>query len=231
MAYVHLTSDLGTENYSAKWFCELQHSLTGTKRLPFTGMARILFQFYNHATRIPVFHRSRQTGVSLIELLVACLIIGVLVQLAMPGFQALSVRSKRNATAQLLIADLNWSRTEALANSTRLYLCPGQNSDRCRSRADWSQGWSIFADQNRDGQLEPNELLLLRILPLNNSISVHFRKPGYLFYKNDGSAWPNGTFKICTAGSKVPPLLVIVYRTGRARTSTGTGLECIQKQI
>jgi len=88
-----------------------------------------------------------------------------------------------------------------------------------------------FSDQNHNGQLEPSELLLVRTLPLNNSISVGFRKPGYLFYKNDGSAWPNGTFKICTAGSKVLPLLVIVYRTGRARTSTGTGLECIQKQI
>ena len=194
-------------------------------------MARILCQFYNPATRIPVFHRSRQTGVSLIELLVVCLTIGILVQLAIPSFQVLSDRTKRNATTLLLITDLNWARTEALANSTRLYLCPGQNSDRCRSNTDWSQGWSVFSDQNHNGQLEPSELLLVRTLALNNSIFVRFRKPGYLFYKNDGSAWPNGTFKICTAGSKVPPLLVIVYRTGRTRTSTGTDLECIQKQI
>ena len=194
-------------------------------------MARILCQFYNPATPISVFHRSRQTGVSLIELLVGCLIIAVLVQLAIPGFQALSDRSKRNATTRLLITDLNWARTVALANSTRLYLCPGQNSDRCKTSTDWSQGWTVFSDQNHNGQLEPNEILLLRTLPLNTSISVHFRKPGYLFYKNDDSAWPNGTFRICTAGSKVPPLLVIVYRTGRTRTSTGTDLECIQKQI
>ena len=194
-------------------------------------MARILCQFYNPATRIPVFHRSRQTGVSLIELLVVCVIIAVLVQLATPGFQGLSDRSKRNATTRLLITDLNWARTEALANSTRLYLCPGQNSDRCRSNTDWSQGWSVFSDQNHNGQLEPSELLLVRTLPLNNSISVRFRKPGYLFYKNDGSAWPNGTFRICTADSKVPPLLVIVYRTGRARTSSGSRLKCIPQHI
>ncbi len=194
-------------------------------------MARILCQFHNPATPISVFHRSRQTGVSLIELLVGCLIIAVLVQLAIPSFQALSVRSIRNATARLLIADLNWSRTEALANSTRLYLCPGQNSDRCRTSTDWSQGWTVFSDQNHNGQLDLGEILLLRTLPLNNSISVHFRKPGYLFYKNDGSAWPNGTFRICTAGSKVPPLLVIVYRTGRARTSSGTRLKCIPQHI
>lgn len=166
-------------------------------------MARILCQFYNPATRIPVFHRSRQTGVSLIELLVVCLTIGILVQLAIPSFQVLSDRTKRNATTRLLITDLNWARTEALANSTRLYLCPGQNSDRCRSNTDWSQGWSVFSDQNYNGQLEPSELLLVRTLVLNNSIFVRFRKPGYLFYKNDGSAWPNGTFKICTAGSKL----------------------------
>ena len=153
-------------------------------------MARILCQFYNPVTRIPVFHRSRQTGVSLIELLVVCLTIGVFVQLAIPGFQVLSDRTKRNATTRLLITDLNWARTEALANSTRLYLCPGQNSDRCRSNTDWSQGWSVFFDQNHNGQLESSELLLVRTLPLNNSISVRFRKPGYLFYKNDGSAWP-----------------------------------------
>ena len=194
-------------------------------------MARILCQFYNPATRIPVFHRSRQTGVSLIELLVVCLTIAILVQLDIPGFQGLSDRSKRNATTRLLITDLNWARTEALANSTRLYLCPGQNSDRCRPNTNWSQGWSVFSDQNHNGQLEPSELLLVRTLPLNNSISVHFRKPGYLFYKNDGSAWPNGTFRICTADSKVPPLLVIVYRTGRARTSSGSRLKCIPQHI
>ena len=100
-----------------------------------------------------------------------------------------------------------------------------------RSNTDWSQGWSVFSNQNNNGQLEPSELLLVRTLALNNSIFVRFRKPGYLFYKNDGSAWPNCTFKICTAGSKFPPQLVIVYRTERARTSTGTDLECIQKQI
>ena len=70
-------------------------------------MARILCQFYNPATRIPVFHRSRQTGVSLIDLLVVCVIIAVLVQLAIPGFQGLSDRSKRNAKTRLLITDLN----------------------------------------------------------------------------------------------------------------------------
>jgi len=194
-------------------------------------MARILCQFYNPATPTSVFHRSRQTGISLIELLVACLIIAILVQLAIPGFQTLSVWSIRNATARLLIADLNWSRTEALANSTRLYLCPGQNSDRCKTSTDWSQGWTVFSDQNHNRQLEPSEILLLRTLPLNTSISVHFRKPGYLFYKYDGSAWPNGTFRICTADPKVPPLLVIVYRTGRARTSSGTRSKCIAQRI
>jgi len=194
-------------------------------------MARILCQFYNPATRILVFHRSRQTGVSLIELIVVRLTIGVLVQLAIPGFQALSDRTNWNATTRLLITDRNWARTEALANSTRLYLCPNQSSDRCRSNTDWSQEWSVFSDQNHNGQLDPSELLLVRTLPLNNSIFVRLRKPGYLFYKSDSSAWPNGTFRICTAGSKVPPLLVIVYRTGRARTSTGTSLECIQKKI
>ena len=194
-------------------------------------MARILCQFYNPATRIPVFHRPRQTGVSLIELLVVCLTIAILVQLAIPGFQGLSDRSKRNATTRLLITDLNWARTEALASSTRLYLCPGQNSDRCRSNTNWSQGWSVFSDQNHNGQLEPSELLLVRALPMNNSISVRFRKPGYLFYKNDGSAWPKGTFRICTADSKVPPLLVIVYRTGRARTSSWSRLKRIPQHI
>ena len=70
-------------------------------------MARILCQFYNPATRIPVFHLFRQTGVSVIQLLVVCLTIGVLAQLAIPSFQALSDRTKRNATTRLLIRDLN----------------------------------------------------------------------------------------------------------------------------
>ena len=88
-----------------------------------------------------------------------------------------------------------------------------------------------FSDENRNGQLELSELLLVRTLPLNNSISVHFLKPGYLFYKKDGSAWPNVTFRICTADSKVPPLLVIVYRTGRERTLSGSSLNCMPQHI
>jgi len=49
----------------------------------------------------------------------------------------------------------------------------------------------FFSDQNRNGQLKASELLVVRIIPQNKSISVRLRKPGYLFYKNDGSAWPN----------------------------------------
>ena len=150
---------------------------------------------------------------------------------AHPVFKRFQMVTKRNVTTRSPITGFNWARTEPLANSIRLYLCPGQILDCCRLNTDWSKGWWLFSDKKHNEQLEPSELLLVRTLALNNSIFVRFRKPGYLFYKNDGSAWPNGTFKICTVGSKVPPLLVIVYRTGRARTSTGTDLECIQKQI
>ena len=70
-------------------------------------MVQVLYQFYNHATPIPAFNRPHQTGVSLIELLVACLVIAVLSGLAIPSYQALAERSQRNATARLLIVDLN----------------------------------------------------------------------------------------------------------------------------
>lgn len=78
-----------------------------------------------HAAR-----RGRAAGLSLIELLVATAIVGILLVLAAPGLQQWITRQALTGTAALLETDLHLARTEALARQepVRLSVQVGQTN-------------------------------------------------------------------------------------------------------
>jgi type IV fimbrial biogenesis protein FimT len=114
----------------------------------------------------PPLCASRPFGLTLVELLVALAIVGVLIGLAAPVLRDGVSRNRAAAAANDLTATVLRARNEAATVNTCVVLCPVQglvvdakgNPDvnpnnaqpRCRAGADWSGGWVAFREPQCD---------------------------------------------------------------------------------
>lgn len=98
------------------------------------------------------FVRNALSGLTLVELLIALTIIGVLATIAAPGMGTIIKNQRLTAQANDLVADLNLARSEAVKRATWVTVCktanPNASSPTCDTTASnqWTPGRIIFVD-------------------------------------------------------------------------------------
>ncbi|MET4160981.1 hypothetical protein CFI10_13790 [Marinobacterium iners] len=84
--------------------------------------------------------RIRQAGVTLVEIMVTVVVLGVLAAIAIPGFDAYSSTSARRAAVSDFLSAAGLARSMAIQRGQDVTLCP-RNGNQCSAAADWSNGW------------------------------------------------------------------------------------------
>lgn len=172
--------------------------------------------------RNPVDYFGR--GISLLELLTVLVITGLLLSLAIPTFHYQMQGSRVRTQVNTIITDLNLARSAAIRGNGTVLICESWDHHSCTEDSNWSHGWIVFADTNRNNQRDTEEPLLLTHMGASPGIRVTFNGAGrngdrWLWFRPTGSA-KNGTFTVCDRSGFARPLAVIVYRTGRPRVSS-----------
>jgi type IV fimbrial biogenesis protein FimT len=170
--------------------------------------------------------RRFQSGFTLVELVITVAIAGVLLGIGIPNFQNFVKNNRMVAQTNEILADLNYTRSEALKRSRNVHICKTTNPKAatpvCNPTAGdaWTTGWLIWADENGNNTLDNtpvNELLRINegasgtvtiktAAPIQNE--VIFTKLGLL--SNAG-----GTFNICDDRGSPKGRQVTVTTTGR----------------
>jgi type IV fimbrial biogenesis protein FimT len=86
----------------------------------------------------------RSAGVTLVELMFALAVLGILVALAVPSFTGASLSSRLSAIANDLHASVQIARSEAIKSNTTVTLCTSTNGTDCAASGDWEQGWIVL---------------------------------------------------------------------------------------
>lgn len=94
-------------------------------------------------------------GFTLVELMVAVAIVGILAAIAMLNFSESIKRFRVNAIRDDITASLQLARTTAMSRGVSVFLV---RNDACTGVTfsgtnDWSCGWRIVADSNRNGNV------------------------------------------------------------------------------
>lgn len=166
---------------------------------------------------------TRQPGFTLVETIVALLMVAVLACIAVPAWTSAS-EAVHNGSAQ---AELGSSLLGAIGHAANtgaeVVLCPG-DADGCRPTVDWSGGWVAFADSNGDRARGPVDTLLREVGPLGGD--VHLRStPGrtrLVFQPNGGNAGSNVTFTLCDGRGAEKAMTLVLANNGRLRRGTPT---------
>lgn len=163
----------------------------------------------------------KQTGITLIELLIALVVAGVLLSLSLPTFAGLKTRNEVAATHNLLMGSFAAAREAAIVHRQPAVLCPGDADTGCRKDGIWEGGWILFLDANDDGKLGASDKLLRSETQSGTDIAIRSSKhrSRVTFQANGMAEGSNLTVKLCDAqGVAIKGL--VTGNTGRTRAST-----------
>lgn len=166
----------------------------------------------------------RQSGFSLIELMVTFSVLGVLTAFAAPSFQDFFERYRVNAAVDEFAASLQLARIEAIRSNQRVVLlrqggCPANN---------WGCGWVVFQDTNSNLAQDAGEntIRTTDVQP-NVSITSGGATPNTIAINNFGQAAnvANRTMRFGPTGnaSSRGCTSVAISITFRLTSTTGTG--------
>jgi type IV fimbrial biogenesis protein FimT len=160
-------------------------------------------------------------GLTLVELLTTLAVAIVTLTVAVPGYQSLTDNQRVRAATNGLVAHLTLARSEAVKRMARVALCPSRDAASCLDGFDWSDGFIVFVDRNRDRDRQNDEPLVRIAGPAAQLQVMTSTGRRRIVYEPDGTVLggSNATFRVCSDRSEARNRAVIISITGRPRTS------------
>jgi len=188
----------------------------------------------------------KNTGFTLIELMIALAILGILLAVGLPALKSFMQSGQTVASTNELIAAFNVARSEAIKHNASVTICESVNGKKCAGSGsdNWQDGWVVFVDANNDQKgtkvkcTDSNkgtdcllvsresfgdDLLDISGVDINTSAGISsttFNSRG--LPKSVSGASQAGNFSICsvdTDGNTINSRAVVLSLTGRVRVS------------
>jgi type IV fimbrial biogenesis protein FimT len=164
---------------------------------------------------------TRNSGFTLIELMVTLAVVAVLLSAGVPSFSALIKNNRLVTENYALRTVLSAARSEAQTQRTAVTVCRSANGIDC-STGDWGAGYMAFIDLDDDLQLDADEQLLQSRVQNTQGIAVRYSQPGnnLLQFNSNGTALgTNGTFTFCDDRGEGEARGLIVSAVGAVRAA------------
>jgi len=165
------------------------------------------------------------------ELLTTLAIVAIVATLATPGMRTLQLNGRRTAVVNGFLHGLFLARSEAIKRGQVVSICPSRDGRRCdRAVRDWSTGWIVFANRDRDDppERDPAEELIASAGAWPGG-SITSNRRAYSF-RPVAQAVVNGTVVFCDERGSAHARAIIISHTGRPRVaqrdSAGKPLRC-----
>jgi len=161
-------------------------------------------------------------GFTLYELVITMTLVALLAGLALPSFSTMAARNRIAVEVDALFHAVHLARKESIMRRQVVSLCPSPDGVRCAPGRDWSGGWIMFNNRDRDEppQLDPGEPLL-RVHAVGPRIRITANRRGFTL-RATGKRATNGTFVVCDTAGRAPPKALVVSYTGRPRVAFET---------
>ncbi|QKT02967.1 GspH/FimT family pseudopilin [Ectothiorhodospiraceae bacterium 2226] len=162
---------------------------------------------------------TRTGGFTLVELMVALAVLGILAAIAAPSLGTFVVNQRVKTEAANLFADLNYARAEAIKRNGRVWVRPNDGN--------WENGWVIVADgaTSYDScRTTPNNTDCVRLKSAIEGLSI--TGPDLLIYERSGRLSTTGaTIELCNTTGGAFQRTIRIDLSGRPNLALGDNCE------
>lgn len=172
----------------------------------------------------------RTAGFTLLELLIAMVMVSVLLALSGPTFVDTLQRNRQSTALNDVVGVLAYARGEAVARSAIISACstadPYATTITCRNTNVYDDGWLIFVDDGSgggvagNGQIDGSEVLLRTRDDAPRDVTVrtyNFPRVSAISFDDTGLSTGRGTIVICDARGADEASALVVNLSGQSR--------------
>ena len=158
-------------------------------------------------------------GYSLYELIITLAVAAVVLGIGVPGLSDLLARQRQHIELNALFHALYAARKQSIASRRAVSLCPSHDGQQCQPGRDWSGGWILFVNSDRDSppRIDAGEEILTRHT-VDPTVLLTANRKGF----TSRGTWlrtTNGTFVACDRADRVTPRALVISFTGRPRAA------------
>ncbi|MBK7544080.1 MAG: GspH/FimT family pseudopilin [Candidatus Competibacter sp.] len=167
----------------------------------------------------------RNSGFTLIELIVTLALAVIVLTFGVPGFQRAIYNNRLVTVINEFIGALNLARSEAIKRGVRVTLCKSGNGASCASSGGYEQGWIVFIDPNSNATVDAGESIIrvFESIPGQTGMTLTGNRPvaRYISYvatgatQSIGGAFQAGALTLCAAPNA---RRIVINMAGRIRT-------------
>lgn len=172
----------------------------------------------------------RANGLTLIELLVTLTIVAVIAMAGVPALRDLIMGQRMTSQINGFVHGVFLAKQSAHTRLVETVICKSPTGRRCEPDADWTDGWLLFINRDRDypARIDATEPILATGDAFRNG-AIRANRREFVFRAFEIRS-TNGTLVFCDArGAEHARALVISY-TGRPRIARvrpdGRPLQC-----
>ena len=182
----------------------------------------------------------KQNGFTLLELIIAIAIVGILASIAVPSYSTFISKNRLSSVYNGLAGTISLARLEAVKRSQVITLCISNDQATCdpTTATNWGAGYIVFADLDGDGIVDitsdpATTDTVLKVEPAANStISITSTDFGSrLSFAPRGRLRTQGSIVICNGDNTKESLALNLWVTGLGRLATDSNDDGIVEKI
>ena len=117
---------------------------------------------------------NKQQAFTLLELLIVMAIASILLSVGVPSFRGVIMDNRLSDQSNAFVSSINAARSSAVRYQRNATMCPIADYEAavptCAAGTDWSNGWVVWVDRNRDSLTTANEIVSVHE-PMHDTLS------------------------------------------------------------
>ena len=160
-----------------------------------------------------------KNGFTLYELLLTLMLVAIIGGLALPSFGKIVANGRLRTELDALFHAVHLARQESVVRRNVVSICPSIDGTTCTAALDWSAGWIMFNNTDRDEPpaRDPNEAIF-QVHRAGPGVQITANRRGFTLRSTELRA-TNGTIIVCDLAARVPPRALVISYTGRPRVA------------